>query len=99
MAGEHVVHPVVHLVLLVEEAAGGVGDRRVVVAHLEDHHALDPEGDALVGDAVDAQLGLSKVEREAAHRLHAGDDERALAGDDLEAEALGHALGRPLPQA
>ena len=67
VAGEHVVHAVVHLVLLVEEAPGRVGDRREVVADLEDHHALDAERDALVGDAVDGQLGLAQVEREAAH--------------------------------
>ena len=88
VAGEHVVHALVHLVLLVEEAPGGVGDRREVVADLVDHDALDAERDALVGDAVDGELGLAEVEREPAHGLHAGNDERALAGDDLEAEAL-----------
>ena len=59
-----------------------------VVADLVDDDAADAERDALVGDAVDGQLGLAQVEREPADRLHAGEHQGALAGDDLEAEAL-----------
>jgi hypothetical protein len=92
--GEHVVDPVLHLVLLIEEAAGGVGDRHVVVADLEDHHAADAEGDALVRDTVDLQLGFTQVERKAPHLLDSRQDEHTLAGDDLEPQALTHAVGR-----
>jgi hypothetical protein len=88
MARRWPVNPLVHLRLLVEEASRRVGDRREVVAHLVDHDAPDAEGDALVGHAVDGELGLAEVEGEPAHGLHARDDQRALAGDDLEAEAL-----------
>ena len=93
VTGEDVVDPLVHLVLLVEEAAGRVGDRREVVADLVDDHAADAERDALVRDAVDGQVGLAQVEREPPHGLHAGEHERALAGDDLEAEALLERVG------
>ena len=64
VTGEHVVHALVHLLLLVEEASGRVGDRREVVADLEDHDALDPERDALVGHALDRELDSAQVERE-----------------------------------
>jgi hypothetical protein len=94
VAGEHVVDPGVHLLLLVEEAAGGVGDRDVVVADLEDDHALDPERDALVGHALDRQRGLAQVERQPPDRLDARQHQRALAGDDAEAHALAGPLGR-----
>src|SRR5207302_10755998 len=36
MTGEDVVHTLRHQLLLVQEAAGRVGDRHEVVAHLED---------------------------------------------------------------
>ena len=71
VAGEHVVDPLVHLGLLVEEPAGGVGDRREVVADLVDDDAADAERDALVGDAVDGQLGLAQVEGQPPHGLDA----------------------------
>ena len=82
VAGEDVVDPLVHLCLLVEEASGGVGDGHVVVADLVDDHAADAERDALVGDALDGEVGLAQVEREPAHGLHARQHELALAGDD-----------------
>ena len=94
MAGEDVVHALLHLVLLVEEAPCRVGDRDVIVADLEDHHAADSERNALVGDAVDLQLGLAQVEGKTADLLHAGEDHHALAGDDLEPQALTDAVGR-----
>jgi len=56
VSGQDVVHPAVHLALLVQEPPGGVGDRHPVVAHLEDHHALDVHRDALLGDAVHGQV-------------------------------------------
>ena len=43
VTGEHVVDPLVHLGLLVEEAPGRVGDRGEVVADLVDDHAPDGE--------------------------------------------------------
>ena len=44
--------------------------------------------------ARDLQLGLAQVEREPAHDLHAGDDQRAAAGDDLEAQRLAGVIDR-----
>ena len=73
VAGEHVVDPLVHLGLLVEEAAGRVGDGREVVADLVDDDAADAERDALVGDALDGQVGLAQVEREPPDDLDAGE--------------------------
>ena len=69
VTGEHVVHPLVHVGLLVEEPSSGVGDRRVVVAHLVDDDATDAERDALVGHALDGEVGLTQVERQPAHDL------------------------------
>ena len=67
-----------------KEAPGGVGDRREVVADLEDHHALEPERDALVGDAGLRDLRLLHGEREVPGLAEAGHDERAVAGDHPE---------------
>ena len=87
MAGEDVVHLHVHLLLLIEEAPRGVRDRLEVVGDLVDHDRLDADLDALRGDALEIELGLVDVEREAADRLKARYVERALADDDLEPEA------------
>ena len=86
MPGEDVVHLHVHLLFLVEEAAGCVGDRLEVVGDLVDHDRLDAHLDALRGDAVEVELGLVDVERQAADGLEPRDVERALADDDLEPE-------------
>src|SRR5262249_15063877 len=64
------------------------GDRHQVVAHLVDDHPAYTQRDALVSHTVDLEVGLAKVQRQAAHGLEAGHDERAPAGDDLESEAL-----------
>ena len=47
-----------------------------------------------MGDAVDLQFRLAQVEREATDLLDAGQDEHALAGDDLEPQALARPVGR-----
>ena len=86
MAREHLLNARVHAVLLVEETARGVGDRREVVTDLVDHHPFDVDRNALLGDARDLELGLAQVERKPAHHLHARNDQRAAAGDDLEPE-------------
>jgi hypothetical protein len=100
VALEHVLDLLLELVLgLVEEPAGGVGDRGVVVADLVDDHRLDADRDALGRHARDVQFGLVGVEREVAHPLDAGHDEGTLAGDDLEAQGLGDALDGVLVEA
>jgi hypothetical protein len=93
MTREHVVHPLRHQLLLVQEAAGRVGDRHEVVAHLEDDHAPHLQRNALVGHAVDVQFGLVEVEGESAYRLHARQHERAAPGDDAEPQALFQPFG------
>jgi hypothetical protein len=91
--GEQLLHLRVHPLLAVEEAARGVGDRGEVVRDLEDRHAADAHRDPLVGDALDRERRLAHPERQAADGLEAGQDERPLAGHDLEAEAVARALG------
>ena len=102
MPGEDVVHLHVHLLFLVEEAAGRVRDRLEVVGDLVDHDRLDADLDALRGDAVEVELGLVDVERQPPDRLEPRDVERALADDDLEPEpgllSLGAAGGRAQPE-
>ena len=93
MAGEDVVHLHVHLLLLVEEAPGGVRDRLEVVGDLVDHDRLDADLDPLRRDAVEVELGLVDVEREMTHLLEERQVERALADDDLEAEPRRVTLG------
>jgi hypothetical protein len=63
VAGEHVVHPLVHLVLLIEESPCGVGDGCVIIANLVDDNRSDLERDALLAHTVDLQVGLAQVER------------------------------------
>src|SRR5262249_40857744 len=82
--GRRLVHPV----LLVQEPAGGVRDRGVVVADLVDDHASDVHRDALLGDAGDLELGDPAVQHQPAGGLEAGQHHGALAGDDLEPEAV-----------
>ena len=84
---------------LVEEAPGGVGDRGEVVADLVDDDRLDADRDALGRHAGDVELGLVGIEGEVADALDTGHDEGTLAGDDLEAEALGDALDGVLVEA
>jgi len=89
MPREHVLNARVHHVLLIEEPARGVRDRREVVADLIDHDGLEMDRDALLCHAVDGEIGFVEVERELTDDLHARDDERAVARDHLEAHALG----------
>ena len=96
MTGEHVVHPLGHQPLLVQEAPCRVGDGHVVVADLEDDHAPHLQRDALLRDAVDLQLGLVEVEGQLADRLYTGQHQRAAPGDDPEPHPLFQALG-PVP--
>src|SRR5438132_686220 len=63
VAGEDVVHPLVHLVLLIEEPASRVGDGCVIIANLVDDDRSDLERDALLAHTVDLQVGLAQVER------------------------------------
>lgn len=93
MTGEHVVHPLRHHLLLVEESAGRIGDRHEVVAHLEDDNTAHPQGNPLMGDAIDGQFRLVEVERHLPYRLHTGQDERAVPGDDTEPHALPKTFG------
>ena len=58
VAGEDAAHQLLHAVLLGQEAAGRVGDRHRVVAHLEDRDGADVEADPLIGDALLDDLGL-----------------------------------------
>ncbi len=94
MTGEHIVHPGFHLVLLVEEPSGGIGDRGVIVPDLEDHYTAHTHGDSLLGDAVDAQLGGLQVQGEATDILSARHDQDSLPGHNLETEAFGHGIVR-----
>ncbi len=93
VSGEDVVDALADQFLLVQEAAGGVGDGDVVVADLEDDHALDPDRDALRGDALDVQFGLVEVQREPPDALQARRDEGPPAGDDPEAQPVTDPLG------
>jgi hypothetical protein len=99
VAGEHVVHPLVHLILLIEEPARRIGDGGVIVTDLVDDNRADLERDALLAHTVDLQVGLTQVEGEATHHLDAREHKRALAGHNFEAEALPHAIRRPLVEA
>ncbi len=92
MTGEHVVHPLGHQLLLVQESAARVGDRHEVVADLEDDHTPHLQRNALEGHAVHRQLGLLEVQGELAHRLHARHHQRAAPRDDPEPHALFEAL-------
>src|SRR5205085_9939217 len=76
----------VHLLFLLEEAAGRVRNRLEVVRDLVDHDGFHADADALGRYALEVELGLVDVEREAAHLLQAWHDPGALADDDLEAE-------------
>jgi hypothetical protein len=69
----------------VEEPAGGVRDRGEVVAHLEQHDALDADGDPLRRHAfADLERRLADRERQPADGLEAGQHHRALADHDAE---------------
>ena len=97
MAGEDVVHLDVHLLLLIEEASGRVRDRLEVVGDLVDHDRLHADANPLRRHALEVELRLVDVEREAADLLQAGGVERPFPDHDLEAEpgsvAFGTAMG------
>ena len=88
MTGEHIVDPLIHFVLLVEEPSGSIGDARRIVADLEDHRSTHVDGDALVSHAVNLEIGSMEVERQTTHGLDAGNDESSLAGHDSEAHFI-----------
>ncbi len=91
---EDVLDARVHLILLIEKATRGVGDRDEVVADLVDDDRFDVDRNALLRDAVDHELGLVEIEREFAHHLHARNHERAVTRHDLEAHAFADARAR-----
>ena len=62
VTGEHVVDPLVHLVLLIQEPACRIGDGCVIIANLVDDNRSDLERDALLAHTVDLQVGLTQVE-------------------------------------
>jgi hypothetical protein len=100
VAVEDLAHEVVHLsgrlaAAVVEEARGGVRDRVLVVAHLEDGHAAHADGDLLLIDALDLEDRLVGLQREVLGLLQDGQDERAAAGDDLEHLPRRRGLARP----
>ena len=79
----------------VQEAAGGVGDRAVVVADLVDDDAAQVEADLLLADAGNGDLALVGHERQGPDLGQARQDHGAAAGHDLEAHALaGYPAGR-----
>ena len=71
MALEHVNDLGDHLVLLVEEAPGGVRDRGLVVTYLEDHHAADAAGSECekLGLIIDT-LQIQNIEDPTGYILH-----------------------------
>ena len=81
----------------VEEAAGRVRDRRVVVADLVDDDPAQVEADLLLADAGDRDLAFVRLERQGAHLRHPGDDERAAPRDDPEPHRAGR-VGRAGPE-
>jgi hypothetical protein len=88
VAVEDLLDEVVHLArladALVEEAGRRVRDRLVVVADLEDRDALHPDGDLLLVDAGDLELGRVGAQRQVLGLLQHRDHELAAARDDLE---------------
>ena len=88
VAGEHPADEQLHAVLLGQEPARRVRDRRLVVADLERGDRPDVEPDALVSDAFLDDLGLLQGEREYARLLLHRDHEAAVSGDDAELRRL-----------
>jgi len=84
----------VHLILLIEKAPCSIRDRSEVVADFVNDDGLEVDRYPLLRDAIDGQFRFVEIERKPAHGLDAGDDERAVTGDDLEAHALADGVGR-----
>jgi len=63
VAGEEFVDGGPHAVgVLLEEAAGGIGDRGEIVTDLVSHDALDLQRDRLIGDGIDDQPSRTDVQ-------------------------------------
>lgn len=88
MPGEDPADELLHLVLLGQEAARGVGDGHRVVTDLEDGDGPDREADALLGDAVLGDLRLAEREGQHPRFLLDRKDEAPVAGDDPELRVL-----------
>ena len=80
--GEYPPGELTHLVLVVEEPLGCVGDPLEVGADLEGDHGLHLHGDSLLGHALLGDLGLLHREGQVADPGSEGEDEGAVAGDD-----------------
>lgn len=94
VTGEDIAHPLIHLVLLVEEPARGIRDRREIVTDFEDDDAFQTQRDSLGGDALDLQLVLAQIQGKPAYGLDTRNDQGPFAGDDPETEALADAVRR-----
>jgi hypothetical protein len=70
-----------HAVLVLQEAAGRVGDALLIVAHLEGDHGPALERDALLGHALFGHLGLLHGQGQGAHPAAHRHHERAVTGD------------------
>ena len=70
--------------LVVQEARGGVRDRALVVADLEDRDAPHPDRDLLLVHRLDLQQRLVGLQRQVLRALQHRHDQRAAARNDLE---------------
>ena len=93
LAGEHPADEDLHAVLLGQEPAGGVGDRRLVVADLERGDRSDVEPDALIGNALLGDFRLAQRQRQHSRPLLHRHDEAAVAGDNAELRSIRAPLG------
>ena len=84
MPSQDLAHERLHLVLLVEEAPGRVGDRLCVVGNLEDGDGLHGQGDPLTRHTVLFELGLVEVEGQDACPRLPRSNEGTVPGDDSE---------------
>jgi hypothetical protein len=95
VAREELVHRRRHRLLgLAEEAARRIRDLARRVPDLVDDDAANAHRHALARDALHRQVRLLGVQRELAHGLETGQDERALSDRDLVARSLRVPLAR-----
>jgi hypothetical protein len=87
VALKDVVYLAFHFGLLAQEPPRRIRDKGRRIANLVNDHTFHNHLDALGGNAGNLELGFVQGERQGAHRLEAGKDQRPFTRDDFEIHA------------